>query len=119
VEEGNPVGVRFSPRAGLIAVIMAAALLAAACGGGGDSPVITEGAAPETTTPTGDAAPEPGPTTTGSTGATSNVAPSPVGSTSETREAVLVLDRETLDGSRLDLDALAGREVLLWFWAPW
>ena len=106
---------------------MAAALLAAACGGGGSSSVVTETAGSDTTSPTGSASGQAGTapadsSPTGSASGESGTAPadsSPTGSVSETREAILILDRETLDGSRLDLDALAGREVMLWFWAPW
>ena len=123
VATGKTGSARITPRSGLIAVVIAAAMLAAACGtgGGGGSPGLDEGAAPDVTTRTEDAT-----TGTGSTPTSSSPREpaarspeNPGAPTSETREAILTLDRETLDGSHLDLDALAGREVLLWFWAPW
>ena len=30
-----------------------------------------------------------------------------------------VLERPTLNGAMFDPTSLAGKEVLLWFWAPW
>jgi hypothetical protein len=30
-----------------------------------------------------------------------------------------VLERSTLNGAMFDPASLAGKEVLLWFWAPW
>lgn len=30
-----------------------------------------------------------------------------------------VLERSTLSGAMFDPTSLAGKEVLLWFWAPW
>lgn len=30
-----------------------------------------------------------------------------------------VLERSTLNGAMFDPTSLAGKEVLLWFWAPW
>ncbi|MCP3937413.1 MAG: hypothetical protein GY708_18830 [Actinomycetia bacterium] len=40
-------------------------------------------------------------------------------SAAETRPAVLALARETLDGSQLAVDQFSGKDVLIWFWAPW
>lgn len=37
----------------------------------------------------------------------------------EAREAVLALQRPTLDGPVFDAETAVGRDVLLWFWAPW
>ena len=30
-----------------------------------------------------------------------------------------VLERSTLNGAMFDPASLAGKEILLWFWAPW
>jgi hypothetical protein len=32
---------------------------------------------------------------------------------------LVVLERSTLNGAMFDPTSLAGKEVLLWFWAPW
>ena len=33
--------------------------------------------------------------------------------------ALAVLERPTLDGVMFDPGSLKGKEILLWFWAPW
>ena len=33
--------------------------------------------------------------------------------------ALAVLERPTLDGAIFDPGSLTGKEILLWFWAPW
>lgn len=37
----------------------------------------------------------------------------------ETRAAILRLAGPQLDGVEFDPNTVAGRDVLLWFWAPW
>ena len=37
----------------------------------------------------------------------------------EDRPRVLALAVPQLDGTTFDVSSLAGRDVLLWFWAPW
>jgi len=37
----------------------------------------------------------------------------------ETRDEILRLAGTQLDGIDFDPDTVAGRDVLLWFWAPW
>lgn len=32
---------------------------------------------------------------------------------------LLSLQAATVDGGELDLETLAGRDVAMWFWAPW
>ncbi len=70
---------------------VAAALVLAACGGGSDG-----GAEPV-------AAPE----------AADAPAEAPVAEATPGRTVALA------SGSTVDLDSLAGQDVLLWFWAPW
>lgn len=81
------------------ALVVAAGLALSACGGSTDSATT---AGPETTA-TSQA--DPG-GTTGDAGA-------------ETRDEILRLERPTLDGAVFEADTVAGRDVLLWFWAPW
>ena len=33
--------------------------------------------------------------------------------------ALAMLERPTLDGVMFDPGSLTGKEILLWFWAPW
>lgn len=92
-----------------------AAVLGAACGSGSssDSAGTTSGEDP-TTTSAAVSTTQPGTPTTGGSAEGAGTA-----GEAETRPAVLALARETLDGSTLDVDQFVGRDVLIWFWAPW
>lgn len=92
-----------------LVVLAAGAVLAAAagCGGtgsgsAGDGGAGTAGRDAASTEP---ASPS---TSGGSAGPGSAAAP-----------AALRFSARTLDGSTLDMSSLAGRPVVLWFWAPW
>ncbi|MEW2442711.1 TlpA family protein disulfide reductase [Micromonospora marina] len=67
------------------------------------------------------AGPEPG-TQAGAVAPASPAAASPTGPASASPAAVpaaLSFTGKTLDGTAFDAAALAGRPVVLWFWAPW
>ncbi|MER7460967.1 redoxin domain-containing protein [Micromonospora sp. NPDC126480] len=89
-------------RAVLAAVTASALLGAAACGGAGASP---------------DGAETPPAAAVSATGAPA-AAPSPSGPPATVPET-LKFAAKTLDGRAFDTAALAGRPVVLWFWAPW
>ncbi|MGH3714999.1 MAG: redoxin family protein [Micromonosporaceae bacterium] len=90
-------GVSFVVRTKLIAGVFAAALLALA-GCGGEAPKA------EPSDPATSAAAEPSATATGD---------APVVSEK------LKFTAKTLDGTSFDGSSLAGKPVVLWFWAPW
>ncbi|MFI7023738.1 TlpA family protein disulfide reductase [Micromonospora sp. NPDC049900] len=87
---------------GPVVVLLAAALAAGGCGAGGS---VEEAAAvpepPPASASAEPAGPTPGPT-----------APVPVPDT-------LRFTGQTLAGTEFDAAVLAGRPVVLWFWAPW
>jgi hypothetical protein len=98
-------------------------LLAGACGSDSDSSttqaanavVATTAAANASSAPSGDSQTEAEPaTSTAETAAPASPQPS-----GETRDAVLRLAGTTLDGSQFDTEAYVGKDLLLWFWAPW
>ncbi|HCB34331.1 MAG TPA: hypothetical protein DEP69_04005 [Acidimicrobiaceae bacterium] len=99
---------RRRPATALAAALLAAALLAGACGSStSDVPVNAAAAEPDEVPST-------------SAAASAGTAPSPAQpDLVETRPAVLQLARTQLDGAVFDPDSVAGRNVLLWFWAPW
>jgi hypothetical protein len=100
------------PRTRLAAGAAALALLASACGGSSGEDTTTVAASP-----TSQAA---APATTATAEAQGESAAAPAdAATGETREAVLRLSGETLDGGTFDTEAYVGQDVLLWFWAPW
>ncbi|MFI7080497.1 redoxin domain-containing protein [Micromonospora sp. NPDC049903] len=91
---------------GAVAVLLAAALAAGGCGAADSveeaAAVPESAAAPAPTSASAEpAGPTPGPT-----------APVPVPDT-------LKFTGQTLAGTDFDAAALAGRPVVLWFWAPW
>jgi hypothetical protein len=100
--------------------ILAATVLAA-CGGGaarssGDTaaaPTGTQGGAPPTAPPT-DATPA---TAAPPTRVPSD--PSDEATSGATVPAALQFSAPLVGGGDIELGALAGRPVLLWFWAPW
>jgi hypothetical protein len=107
---------------------MLAATVLVACGGGseraGDTPAATTAATPSSTPPT-DA--------TSTTDATPSISPPPgavptqvPGEPSDETTpsgaavpAALQFSAPLVGGGEIELGALAGRPVLLWFWAPW
>ncbi|MDM4720217.1 redoxin domain-containing protein [Micromonospora sp. WMMA1363] len=99
----------------VLATVTAVALLGtAACGG--------DGGVPATAGPNDEASPTGG--TLAATGAPSATGtPSvPVSSPAQrpvTVPATLTFAAKTLDGTAFDAARLAGRPVVLWFWAPW
>jgi hypothetical protein len=104
---------------------VATMLLAGACGSDSDSSttqaanavVATTAAANASSAPSGDSQTEAEPAPATSTAETAAPAsPQPSG---ETRDAVLRLAGTTLDGSQFDTEAYVGKDLLLWFWAPW
>lgn len=104
---------------------VATMLLAGACGSDSDSSttqaanavVATTAAANASSAPSGDSQTEAEPAPSTSTAETAAPAsPQPSG---ETRDAVLRLAGTTLDGSQFDTEAYVGKDLLLWFWAPW
>ncbi|MFQ5557524.1 MAG: hypothetical protein ACE5GB_08480 [Acidimicrobiales bacterium] len=83
----------------LAGVLVATVLIAAACGGAG----ATEGATDATSAdPGGPAAADDAAASGGSAG-----------------EGVLDFTGTTVDGTQIDFGDLAGRDLILWFWAPW
>ncbi|MEV4541305.1 redoxin domain-containing protein [Micromonospora echinaurantiaca] len=97
---------RRTPRrvTGPLAVLLAAVLGATACAGGAD--------------PAGPAAAATGGTAASPTG---GKVPSPTGSAGPAAPVpdTLAFTARTLDGAAFSGAALAGRPVVLWFWAPW
>lgn len=103
------------------ALVVAVALLAAACGSSSsDDPTeavaaqanASDGGDTTATTSTGDAE--------GQEPAGTDAAPVQGEQVSaETRDEILRIARTQLDGQEFDPDTVAGRDVLLWFWAPW
>lgn len=95
----------------VIAMLLAAGLLAVAGCAGGDGAPRAAGQV----TGSGSALPaSPGPA--GATGATS---PATTAGTPAAVPETLKFGGRTVDGRRFDAASLAGRPVVLWFWAPW
>lgn len=85
---------------------MLAATLLVACGGGDDDATpATE--APATAAPATDAAPA-GTAPAGDSGTDAATVP-----------AALDFTAPLVGGGEIEMGSLAGRPVLLWFWAPW
>ncbi|MGC4814609.1 TlpA family protein disulfide reductase [Micromonospora sp. DT228] len=98
----RPSGVGAARRAGTAAALAAALLGTAACTGTASPPAAVAGTAPATT----GTASTPAPT------ATSSPPPAQV-------PDVLRFTGTTLGGAAFDAAQLAGKPVVLWFWAPW
>ncbi|MGC5290678.1 TlpA family protein disulfide reductase [Micromonospora sp. DT231] len=98
----RPSGVGAARRAGAATALAAALLGVAACTGTASPPAAVAGTAPATT----GAASTPTPTATGS--------PPPA-----QVPDVLRFTGTTLGGAAFDAAQLAGKPVVLWFWAPW
>ena len=99
---------RTSLRIGVVAV----GLVLAGCGGADTTPAGTPDAE-STTTPPSASSPTPAETAGGA---------DPAASTSDAPEAAVeALDftAETVDGGTIDATTYAGRDVVLWMWAPW
>lgn len=79
----------------LVCVLAALALFATSCGG---SSAVDTATAPAVEAPATDTAP-------------AEADPAPAA------EASLIAD--TVNGGQIDFGALAGQDVVLWFWAPW
>ncbi|WP_422736317.1 TlpA family protein disulfide reductase [Micromonospora sp. WMMD729] len=94
----------YPPRVAIVGALVAALLATAACTGTMPPDAAAAGAAPTSTS-------APTPSATPSAGASSTPA-APVPDT-------LRFTGTTLTGSAFDATRLAGRPVVLWFWAPW
>ncbi len=99
-----------------------AAMLGAACGSSSTSDTTSQSAtsgqqASDQSTSSAEA--ETGSQTEATTASTASSPEGGFDTAGESREAVLALARETLDGSQLAVDQFAGKDVLVWFWAPW
>lgn len=95
------------------AALLAATLLAgllAACGGGDDAAPSTS--APSTAEAPAAAGPTPAPPATGGPAGGEAEAPAPV-------PEALTFTATTVGGDAFDAASVAGRPVVLWFWAPW
>ncbi|MGN9775399.1 redoxin domain-containing protein [Micromonospora sp. H33] len=98
------------PRTVLAAVTAVALLGTAACGGdGGASATVAPGAA---------ASPTPAAGTPSATGSPSVASPS-AAPRPATVPDTLKFTAKTLDGAAFNAADLAGKPVVLWFWAPW
>ncbi|MFW2512592.1 redoxin domain-containing protein [Demequina sp. SO4-13] len=64
-------------------------------------------------------APASGAMESGTPGATPSSSPSPSPSASEAPESPFAFEAQTVSGEMLDGETLRGRDVILWFWAPW
>lgn len=94
-----------------LALFLAALAVAAACAGGdgGRSVATTPSTSPVTTspsTPSGTTAAEPGSATTGAGPHTS-------------ADALFAFEAPQVTGGTYDGSRLSGRDVAIWFWAPW
>ncbi|WP_438819595.1 redoxin domain-containing protein, partial [Micromonospora endophytica] len=85
----------------LLAALLAGVLAVAGCGADPDAEAAPPAGPAPTTPAVGDPSPSTGPAT-----------PGPVPKT-------LRFTGKTLDGAAFDAAGLAGRPVVLWFWAPW
>ncbi|WP_435206704.1 thioredoxin-like domain-containing protein [Micromonospora sp. bgisy143] len=92
------------PRVAIVGALVATLLATAACTGTVPPDAAAAGTAPTSTS-------APAPSATPSAGA-SSTPPAPVPDT-------LRFTGTTLAGSAFDATRLAGRPVVLWFWAPW
>lgn len=86
--------------------LSALAVVAAACAGGGSSvtPTALDLTSPSPTETSGAAAPDGGQT-----------GPTPAGSA----DPVFVFEAQQVTGGTYDAGQLSGRDVAIWFWAPW
>jgi hypothetical protein len=95
-----------------LAAGVAVMVLLAACAGDGDGLAAPDAATPDSgegPAATDPATPAPGGTGPGGT---------PPGDTAPANPD-LAFTAPTVDGGQLDASALDGRDVVLWFWAPW
>lgn len=104
--------------------MIAALVLLSACGSGGQTTTEPSNAAPAESSTNGSAGSEgtdDAPSAAGEDSGTSDDATTPAAGASlgETRDEILRLARTQLDGVDFDPETVAGRDVLLWFWAPW
>ncbi|MGC4748446.1 thioredoxin-like domain-containing protein [Micromonospora sp. DT201] len=111
-------------RAGTAAALAAALLGAVSCTGTTNPPLAVTGTAPAGTAPASTAPASTAPSSTGpsSTGPASTAA-APATATPSAAPAkvpdILRFTGTTLTGAGFDAAQLAGRPVVLWFWAPW
>jgi thiol-disulfide isomerase/thioredoxin len=94
------------PRLAAVPALLLAVTLLAACGGGAE---------PTGTAPATSAAPQPEPTETGKAGKADPTGKDEAAPVPES----LRFTATTVGGESFDGATLAGRPVLLWFWAPW
>lgn len=98
----------------ILPLLAALALVAGACGGGGGGDVADQDPAPRTPDVTGPTvATEPGQAETGPDGVPTGPSPTAPEDRRFAFEAPLV------EGGTYDGTQLAGRDVAIWFWAPW
>ncbi len=96
------------------ALFVACAFALAAAGCASDDASVSVGAPSETQVETGATSGQDTPTTSAAN------EPASASASPETRALLLALgDYETLGGTTFDTSLTAGRDVLLWFWAPW
>lgn len=88
------------------ALVVAVGLLAASCGSSGADDDATEAVAAPAEASSDDADADAVAAQVDAVGA-------------ETRDEILRIARTQLDGAQFNPDTVAGRDVLLWFWAPW
>jgi hypothetical protein len=107
-------------------VLLTAVLVA--CGGSGEPGARTADAPAETSAssePTGSpaapatSAPAAAPATTPADGATATTAATTAATAPQFVPEALQLTAPLVGGGDIELTTLAGRPVLLWFWAPW
>lgn len=91
-----------------LAPLLAFGLVLTACGSGGDAP--DDAATVPPTAPSDVETPSPGATQPVDGGSSASPADAP---------AALQFSAPLVGGGDIELTTLAGRPVLLWFWAPW
>jgi hypothetical protein len=100
-----------APRTPLRSVVLAGLLVALGWAGAPDDPDVPAAASPEApaATPTVTEAPEAVPTDE----------PTPAASPAEETSGLFHGTVPDVEGGEIDLSAFAGRDVAVWFWAPW
>lgn len=114
-----PVITGIRQRRAAAATLVATLMLLSACGSS-SAPAASPGAparADSGESASAQTGPTPSDADQGTTPAVASESAAPVAG--ETRDEILRLARTQVDGVGFDPDTVAGRDVLLWFWAPW